>query len=379
VTGLESMFTADAVDACLDDRAYLQAMLDTEAALARACARAGLIPAEHAEVIVARCRAEHVDAASLGFRAIAHATPVVPLVQDLRAAVPEPVRPSVHKGATSQDIIDTALCLIANAATERILATLTSAAAALATLAQRHAGDVQIGRTLMQQAEPTTFGLVCAGWMTGVAEARDGLVRARAGLAVQLGGPVGTRAAFGEHGTAIAADMAEQLGLASPVLPWHADRQRIGALMASAALAAGALATIGRNVALLAQTEIGEVAEGEPGGSSAMPHKLNPARSVLVAAAAQQVPALAASVLTGMAGEAQRGIGGWQAEAPAVRQALRLVGGAAEHTLVLLDGLRVDTDRMRANVANRPPDAPPVTGDALAAARTLVDRALEGR
>jgi 3-carboxy-cis,cis-muconate cycloisomerase len=373
------MFTAPAVDACLDDRAFLQAMLDTEAALAHACARAGLIPADHADRIAERCRAEHFDAASIGRRAIAHATPVVPLVEDLRGGVPESVRPSVHLGATSQDIIDTALCRIANAATERILATLTTVVDTLATLAGRHAADVQIGRTLLQQAEPTTFGLVCAGWMTGVAEAGVALEEARRALAVQLGGPVGTRAAFGEHGTAIAADVAEQLGLASPPLPWHGDRQRVVSLMTAAALAAGALATIGRNGALLAQTEIGELAEGEPGGSSAMPHKRNPARSVLVVAAAQQVPGLAATVLYGMAGEGQRGVGGWQAEAPTVRQALRLLGGAAEHASVLLDGLRVNVDRMRANVDNRPPNAPAVAEGLLAAARTLIDRALEGR
>ncbi|HEY1485122.1 MAG TPA: lyase family protein [Micromonosporaceae bacterium] len=374
-----AMFTADAVDACLDDGAYLQAMLDTEAALARACARAGLIPVPDADAISAACRADRFDAASIGHRARAHATPVIPLVDDLRAALPEPVRRSVHTGATSQDIIDTATSLVAKAALAPILDALDAVADRLALMADRHAADVQIGRTLLQRAEPMTFGLVCAGWMTGLTEARRGLARARDDLAVQLGGPVGTRAAYGADGSAIAADMAEALGLADPVLPWHSDRQRTGALVAAVALTAAALATIGRNVVILAQTEVGEVAEGTPGGSSAMPHKRNPARAVLVVAAAQQVPALASGVLSGMAGEAQRAIGGWQAEAPAVRQLLRLLGGAAEGARALLYDLRVDTARMRANVEARPAGAPPVTDAMLLAARGLIDRALAAR
>jgi 3-carboxy-cis,cis-muconate cycloisomerase len=375
-----TLFTSADVDACLDDGAFLQAMLDTEAALAHACAHAGMIPASAAESIAACCQAEGFDAASIGRRAVAHASAVVPLVEDLRAAVPARFRPYVHAGATSQDVIDTALCLVSRAALARIAATLDAVAATLASLSRRHADDVQIGRTLLQHAQPTTFGLVCAGWLTGVDDTRRDLARIRdERLAVQLGGAVGNRSFYGPHGPAIAAEMADRLGLADPILPWHADRHRIGELAAAIAIASGTLATIGRNVALLAQTELGEVAECAPGGSSAMPYKRNPSRAVLVVATTQQIPGIATGVLAGMAGEAQRAIGTWQAEAPAVRQLLRLLGGAAEHTRVLLDGLRVDTERMRANVDRRPDietAAAPVTDEMLAAARTLIDRAL---
>lgn len=378
-----AMFTSAVVDACLDDRAYLQAMLDTEAALAAACANAGLIPAAAAATIVACCRADRFDAISIGRRAVEHASPVVPLVEDLRAMVPPPIRAYVHAGATSQDILDTATCLVARSALEHILAALDAVAVALTTLARRHAGDVQVGRTLLQHAQPTTFGMICASWLIGVTDARRGLVRVRdERLAIQLGGAVGNRAFYATHGPAIAAEMANHLGLADPVLPWHTDRQRIGELAVATALTAGALATIGRNIALLAQTEVGELAEGAPGRSSAMPHKRNPARAVLVVASTQQIPGIVGGVLVGMAGEAQRAIGGWQAEAPAVRQLLRLLGGAAEHTLVLLDGLRVDTARMRANLNDRSDAeqaAAPVTDEMRAATAALIDRALEAR
>jgi 3-carboxy-cis,cis-muconate cycloisomerase len=376
------MFTSAEVEACLDDDAYLQAMLDTEAALGIACADAGLIPATAADEIALACRADRFDAASIGRRGVAHATPVVPLVEDLRALLPPSVREFVHTGATSQDIIDTATSVVARAALTPILASLTTVSSRLAAMALRHAGDVQIGRTLLQHAQPTTFGLVCAGWWTGLDDARRGLARVRdTRLAVQLGGAVGNRSCYGPHGAAIAADLARRLGLADPVLPWHTDRQRIGELAASVALTAGALATIGRNVALLAQTEVGELAERTPGGSSAMPYKRNPARSVLVVAATQQIPGTAAGILAGMAGEAQRAIGSWQAEAPAVRQLLRLLGGAAEHTRILLDDLLVNTDRMLANLRARSDAekaAAPVTDDMLAAARTMIERSVGG-
>jgi 3-carboxy-cis,cis-muconate cycloisomerase len=375
-----SAYTAPAVNACLDDRALLQAMLDSEAALATACAMVDLIPREAATTIGARCRAEFFDAATIGERAVAHATPVVPLVADLRAALPEEFRGYVHLGATSQDILDTATSLIARDALRVILADLREVAEALAFLATQHAADVQIGRTLLQHAQPTTFGLVCAGWLTGLDEARARLDRiAGERLAAQVGGPVGNRAAYGPQGPAIARQVARLLDLADPVLPWHADRQRAGELAAAVALAAGALGTIARNVVLLAQTEVAEVSEGSAGGSSAMAHKRNPARAVLVVAGTRQIVPLAAGVLAGMDGEAQRAAGSWQAELPPLRRMLALLGGAAAHTRELLTRLRVDTARMRTTVEARPADqraAAPADDRMVAAAGTLVDRAL---
>jgi len=375
-----SAYITQAVNACVDDHALIQAMLDVEAALATACAQVGLVPQAAAATIGARCRAEFFDPASIGERGAEHASPVVPLVADLRAALPEEIRRYVHLGATSQDILDTATSIVMRDGLRVVLGDLDAVAEALAFLADRHATDVQIGRTLLQHAEPTTFGLVCAGWLTGVDDARQRLARiADERLAAQVGGAVGNRAAYGPHGPAIARHVAELLDLADPVLPWHTDRQRPAELAAAVALAGGALATIGRNVVLLAQTEVAEVSEGSTGGSSAMPHKRNPARAVLVVAGTHQIAPLAASVLSGMDGEGQRAAGSWQAELAPLRRIMALLGGAAANTRDLLTGLRVDTARMRATVESRPADqleSAPADEAMVAAAGTLIARAL---
>ncbi len=364
------LFGAPYVDDVLTDDAYVRVMLAVEAALASASAEAGLISTPAAVAIVEACQSTGFDAASIGRRAVAHATPVVPLVEDLRAAVPVEFRSAVHTGATSQDIIDTALCLMVRDALGPILGDLAAIGDRLAALARTHAADVQMGRTMLQHAMPTTFGLVVAGWLTGLDAAIAGLVRIRdCRLAIQLGGPVGAQAGFGGHGPAIAAGMAGRLGLTDPGTPWHTDRQRIGEVASAIALAGAALAMIGRNVAMLAQTEVGEVSEGSAGRSSAMPHKRNPARSVLVVACAEQIPGIAAGVLAGLAGEAQRSIGTWQAEVPAVRRLLGLLGGAAMHCRAVVTDLQIDTERMRSRV-----EGP--TDDLVASAHTLITRAL---
>jgi 3-carboxy-cis,cis-muconate cycloisomerase len=375
-----SAYTAHAVNACLDDHALLQAMLDVEAALAAACARVGLVPHTAAATIAARCQAEFFDTAAIGERTVYHATPVVPLVDDLRSALPEDIRRYVHLGATSQDILDTATSIILRDALRAVLTDLDAVAEVLAFLADRHAADIQIGRTLLQHAEPTTFGLVCAGWMTAVDDARVRLARiAGERMAAQVGCAVGNRAAYGPHGPAIAREVARLLDLVDPVLPWHADRQRPAELATAVALASGALATIARNVVLLAQTEVAEVSEGSAGGSSAMPHKRNPARAVLVLAGTRAIPPLAETMLSSMDGEAQRAAGSWQAELPALRRIVALLGGAAVNTRDLLTGLRVDTARMRATVEGRPADqrqSAPADATMVAAAGTLIARAL---
>jgi 3-carboxy-cis,cis-muconate cycloisomerase len=214
---------------------------------------------------------------------------------------------------------------------------------------------------------PTTFGAVCAGWLVGLDEARAGLATVRRErLAVQLGGPVGDLGPFGEHGFSVVEHLAADLGLAVPVTPWHTQRNRVGELAAAIGLVGGALSTVAQNVVLLSQTEIGELAEGTPGGSSSMPHKRNPARSVLVLAATHRIPGLVATVFAGMPQEAQRAVGRWQAEWPAVTELLRLVGGAAAHARALLGDLRVDAERMRSAAG----------GPAPASAGIVVDRAL---
>ena len=345
------LFGAQALDRELDDRAWLRAMLDFEAALARAQSRAGIIPPAAAGAIVEAAGSARPDPADLGRRALASGNPVVPLVADLGAALPADATPYLHLGATSQDVLDTAAVLVAKRCLDPILAHLREVAEHCARLARRHRDTLMAGRTLGQQALPTTFGLTCAGWLVAVDECAAALAALRGTrLAVQYGGAAGTLAALGAGGAAVTALLADELGLAEPILPWHTNRTRIGELAGALGTAAGVLATIALDLTLLAQTEVGEVAEAHGGGSSAMPHKQNPVRAVLVSAATRRVPGLVATLLSCMAQEHQRATGGWHAEWQPLTELLRLVGAAAAGTAASLDGLRVDAARMRRNL-----------------------------
>jgi 3-carboxy-cis,cis-muconate cycloisomerase len=347
----DALFETDAVRASTDDTAWLQAMLDVEAAIARAGAGAGLVPPESADAIAASCVAAEFDAADIGRRSVASATWIVPLVADLRAHVPASARGFVHLGATSQDVIDTAMSLVAARTIDVITPILGDVAASLADLTRTHRDTLQIGRTLLQYAAPTTFGLVCAGWLTGVDEAAVQLGRVRRErLAVQFGGAVGTLATYGNDGARVAELVAEDLGLVAPTMPWHTTRVRIDEAAAALGVVAGSLAGVAGDIALLSGSDVGEVAEGSPGGSSAMPYKRNPSRAVLVTACAHQVPALVATMLGAAAQEHQRAAGRWQAEWPTMTSLLRLVGAATAHTRSMLSDLRVDTRRMRTNL-----------------------------
>jgi 3-carboxy-cis,cis-muconate cycloisomerase len=336
------------------DRAFLQAMLDVEAALARASAKAGLVPAGAAEAIAAVCQAGRFDPAELGELGAAAGNPVVPLVRQLADRLPPEVAGHVHQGATSQDVLDTAAALVARRALAPLLDDLAGTADACAALADAHRHTLMAGRTLLQQAVPVTFGLKAAGWLVGLDESRRRLARVdRDQLAVQLGGAAGTLAAFGDRGLAVLANLAAELDLAEPTLPWHAVRVRPAALASALGTCAGVLAKLARDVALLAQTEVAEVREGGGpgrGGSSAMPHKRNPVAALAVAACTARAPGLVATVLAVMAQEHERAAGGWHAEWEPQRDLLRLVGSAAAWSRELLDGLEVDPARMRANL-----------------------------
>jgi 3-carboxy-cis,cis-muconate cycloisomerase len=261
---LDQLSGSPSVDAELSDMAWLRAALDCERALVTAAARAGLVPPDAASAVAAACDAQRYDVAEVGRLAVAAGNPVVPLARALSAAVPTDARPYVHLGATSQDVMDTAMSLVAHRALEPLLADLEAAADNLHDLADRHRATALPARTLLQQAVPTTFGLKCAGWLVALDEARGELARLRAGrLAVQLGGAGGTLSALGDSGPAVLAHLAEELGLVEPVLPWHTDRTAVGQLAAGLGLAAATLGKIGLDVVLLAQTEVGEVAEGD--------------------------------------------------------------------------------------------------------------------
>jgi 3-carboxy-cis,cis-muconate cycloisomerase len=347
----DPLYATESVLASTDDTAWLQAMLDVEAAIARAGAKAGLVPAASADAITASCVAGDFDAADIGRRAVASATWIVPLVAELRARVPASARGFVHLGATSQDVIDTAMSLVVARTIDVIAPVLLDVATSLADLTRAHRNTLQIGRTLLQHAAPTTFGLVCAGWLTGVDEALVDLDRIRRDrLAVQFGGAVGTLAAYGDDGAHLAALVADELDLVAPTMPWHTTRVRIDEAAAALGIVAGSLAGIAGDVALLSGSDVGEVAEGAPGGSSSMPYKRNPSRAVLVTACTHQVPALVATMLAAAAQEHQRAAGRWQAEWPTMTSLLRLVGSAATHARSMLSDLAVDARRMRTNL-----------------------------
>ncbi|SDM29249.1 3-carboxy-cis,cis-muconate cycloisomerase [Streptomyces wuyuanensis] len=336
------------VEAATGDRAFLQALLDAEAALARVQDTAA------GRTVTAVARAERFDARSIALRARAGGNPVIPLVADLRAAVAErdPAHAEfVHRGATSQDIVDTALMLLSARAVDLTAADLERTGRALGALAAAHRSTPMAGRTLTQHAVPTTFGLKAAGWRELVLDALVRLARVRDALPAQLGGAAGTLAAFGGTGPATVSAYAGELGLAEPLLPWHVLRTPVADLGAALAFGAGALGKLAADVLVLSRTEVGELAEGTGGGSSAMPHKSNPVRATLIAAAARQVPAIAAILLGSLAAEDERPAGAWHAEWQPLREALRLVGGAAAAAAALCEDLEVRTDRMRRNLA----------------------------
>jgi 3-carboxy-cis,cis-muconate cycloisomerase len=344
------------------DQAWLTAMLHTEAALARALEGAGLAPAGAGAAVTEAANAGTIDAADLGRQAALTGNPVPALVRALARSVPAEAAAAVHKGATSQDIIDTAAMLLARRALTVIAADVSAAAAATAALAAEHRDTVMAGRTLLQQAVPVTFGLVAAGWLTGLDEARADLDRVRAGrLVVQFGGAGGTLSSLGPDGPRVAALLAGELGLPLPVLPWHTDRLRIVEVAASCACAAAVLGKIARDVTLLAQSEVGEVREGSGGsegsaaglrwgGSSAMPHKRNPVGAIAILGCTRQVPGLLATLAAAAEQEHQRAAGAWHSEWEPFADLLRLTGSAASWGSELLAGLSVDPARMRANL-----------------------------
>ena len=345
------------------DVAWLQAMLDAEAGLARALERAGLTPAGSGAAVTEVAQAGNFDVAELGELSALTGNPVPALARALARRVPQTAAGAVHRGATSQDIVDTAVMLLARRVIDVVLADLAQAAAAAAVLADAHRSTIMIGRTLLQQAVPVTFGLIAAGWLTSLDEARTGLAAVGSQrLAVQFGGAAGTLASLGDDGPRVVALLAEELGLARPVLPWHTDRLRIIDLATALARVTAALGKIARDVTLLAQSEIAEVSEGggpaprdaaspRRGGSSAMPHKHNPVASIAILGCTRQVPGLVATLVACAEQELQRAAGAWHAEWEPLTALLRLTGSAASWAAELLSGLTVDASRMAANLA----------------------------
>lgn len=364
--------------AALADDAWVRAMLDVEAALSRAAAHHGLVEPAHAAAVTATAAALAVDVPALGRAAAAAGNPVLELVRLLRAAAPVPPA-AVHPGATSQDVVDTALVLLVRRAAPLVLADLTAAADAAADLALRHRDTACAARTLGQQAVPTTVGALAAGWCAGLDAARAGLLRAVLALPVSCGGAAGTLAALHPHGLAVADTLADELGLPHQGVPWHTERHRVVALAAALGAVAAAVSKPATDVVWLSSTEVGEVAEASPGASSAMAHKANPVAAVTARAAARRCPGLVATVLANADHELARATGGWHAEWETLTDLLRLAGGAAHQLRRSLTGLVVHPERCAANLAltGTPAlsDTPPDTGHA----GEIVDRVLAHR
>jgi 3-carboxy-cis,cis-muconate cycloisomerase len=335
------------------DAAWLQAMLDFEGALAGALAEVGLAPSAAAEEIWRVCDdADGYDLDALGEGTASAGTPVPALLKQLRGRLSDEAAAVLHRGATSQDVVDTATMLVAKRAMVPLLADLDAAGDAAMALADRHRGDLAVGRTLLQQASPITFGLRAASWLSGLDDAATRLAAVRDDrLALQFGGAVGTLASLGPDGPAVAAALAERLELPAPPVPWQSNRSRPAELASALGQAAGAAGKVGTDVVLLAQTEVGEVAEGGGGGgSSTLPQKRNPVAAVTAVAVARRTPGLVATMLAAMPGEQERAAGPWQAEAETLSELLRLTGEGVAAIRRCLEGLEVYPGRMRENL-----------------------------
>lgn len=347
-----SAFSTPHADQATGDVAWLAAMVDVEVALARGAAEVGLVSAAAADAVVAACDVDRLDAERIAASVVTEATPVVELVRQLRALLPADLHDAVHVAATSQDVVDTAMALVAGRAVEGITADAASVAELLAGLASDHRTTLQVGRTLLQDGAVTTFGAAAAARLVAVDDAVVRLVSVvRERLALQLGGGVGTLAGAGDRAGDYRRAVARALALPEPVTPWHTTRGRVAELVSACAVLAGELAAAAQDVVLLSQTAVAEVQVAQPGHSSAMPHKRNPASAVLALACAHRTPGLVATVLAGMPQGLQRSWGAWQAEWAVVTEVLQLVAATAAHTRRALDGLQVDVARMALHVA----------------------------
>jgi 3-carboxy-cis,cis-muconate cycloisomerase len=347
------LFATEAMRACFSDTARLRAMLAAEAALARAEAELGLAPEGLAEAI-ASIAPESLDAAAIGRQTALAGVPTIPFVKAVQSRLPPEFERSFHKGATTQDILDTALVLQLREAFSLVAADLLAILDGFSSLAQTHRATQCVGRTYGQQAAPLTFGFKAAVWLAGVAEAAERFPELRARVLVaSLAGPVGTLAALGAHGPAVLERFATTLGLGATPIAWHTRRGRIAEAGCWLAQLIGALAKIATDVSALAATEVGEAAEPYVpgrGGSSAMPHKRNPVSCTVILAAHAAAPGHAASLLAAMAAAHERPAGLWHAEWHALPTLFGLASGALREARALAEGLEVDPARMRRNL-----------------------------
>ena len=354
---LDPLFGSTAMDEVFSDGARLQRMLDFEAALARAQAEIGLIPLAAAEAIASKCAAGLLDAESLAAATALSLNPAIPLVKQLTALVAKENTEAarfVHRGATSQDANDTGLVLQMRHALDLLDADLKLLRESLIQMAKKYRSTPIAGRTLMQHALPTTFGMKVAGWLDAMNRHGERLRQTRKrALVLQFGGAVGTLAALREDGLRVAEALANELQLELPVAPWHGHRDRVAEVATTLGLCAGTLGKIARDISLHMQTEIAEIFEPARegrGGSSTLPHKRNPVSAAVVLAAATRVPGLVGTMLSAMVQEDERGLGNWQAEWETLPQIFRLTGGSLHQMAAIVPDLEIDTERMRRNL-----------------------------
>jgi 3-carboxy-cis,cis-muconate cycloisomerase len=355
---LAPLYSSAAMRAVVDERTRMQRMLDVEAALARAEAVLGVIPAGAAEPIATACRVERFDLAAIAAAAPAAGNLVIPLVKALTAevkAADESASGFVHWGATSQDIIDTALVMELAAAIDVLVSDLDRAVATFVHQSQRHRDTLTVARTWLQHALPMPFGLKLAGYAGALARARERLARLRReALVLQFGGAAGTLASLGRDGLKVAERLAAELGLPLPDAPWHGHRDRLAEVAAALSILAGTCGKIARDVSLMMQTDVAEAFEPAGtgrGGSSTMPHKRNPTASAAAMACAALAAQFAATILATQANhEHERATGAWQAEWPTIPSLLLVTSGALAAVIDIGEGLEVDASRMRANL-----------------------------
>jgi 3-carboxy-cis,cis-muconate cycloisomerase len=351
------MLSSAAMRAVCDDVAYLQNMLDFEAALARAEAATGVIPAGAAGPIEKACKASSFDLADLAEAATRSGNLAIPLIKALTANVARADADAaryVHWGATSQDVIDTAGMLTLGAAIDALLPDIDRAITGFAKLARQHRDTAVVARTWLQHALPMPFGLKLAEYAAALHRSRARLRRLRSeGLALQFGGAAGTLAALGDKGLLVAERLAQELKLPLPDAPWHTHRDRIAEAASVFAILAGTCGKIARDVSLMMQTDVGEAFEpsGEGrGGSSTMPHKRNPVAAATALAAATMAPNLAATIFAAQVQDHERSAGPWHAEWPTLPSLLLVTSGALAAIVDIAEGLEVDVARMRANL-----------------------------
>jgi 3-carboxy-cis,cis-muconate cycloisomerase len=354
---LTPMLSGAAMRAVCDDVVFLQNMLDFEAALARAEAGCGVIPAEAAAAITKACRAESFDIAALAQAATQSGNLAIPLVKALTANVARvdgAAARYVHWGATSQDVIDTATMLMLRAGIEALDGDLDRAVAGFARQARQHRDTAFVARTWLQHALPMPFGLKLAEYAAALHRSRKRLRRLREEtLALQFGGAAGTLAALGDKGMAIAEALAQELNLPLPEAPWHTHRDRIADAASVFAIITGTCGKIARDVSLMMQTDVGEAFEpaGEGrGGSSTMPHKRNPVAAASALAAATMAPNLAATIFAAQVQDHERSAGPWHAEWPTLPSLMLVTSGALAAIVDIAEGLEVDAARMRINL-----------------------------